>query len=452
MKIVIAGAGEVGVHLAEMLAYEEQHITLIDRNDKKLDKVKGRIEGLTLEGNPLLIEDLEKAGVAEADLFVSVTPYGATNLMACTMAKRVGAKKTIARINTHEYLEAEYTNICEQIGVDGVIYPEDLAAREIASTTMNPWARQYVELFNGAIVLIGVKIRKGAPIVGKRLSEFNSLFPTDSDKYCHLVAIKRDLQTLIPNGTTVVEANDLVFFTCISDHIDEVRKLAGKENPKVTKVVIMGASRVARQTIKRLSKDVQIAVIEKDKEKSLKLLQEFSSNVSLYNGDGRDPAILQEIGLDDAQVFIALTENSETNVLACLAAKRYNVFKTIAKEENIDYIPLAYRLDIGTLINKKLLAAGHIYRMLLGQRTNSIVCLSLLNNSEIAEFEIERNSPLVGKKLKDLNLPENITCGGMLRNGVPYMIKGDTILEPYDLIVIFYHNLTINRLREIFNN
>ncbi len=450
MKIVIAGAGEVGTHLAEMLAYEEQDITLLDRSDKKLEKIKGRIEALTLEANPILLEDLEKASVGEADLFVSVTPEGATNLVACTMAKKVGAKKTIARVNTHEYLEPEYTNICEDLGIDGLIYPEDLAGQEIASTTLNPWARQYVELFNGAIVLVGIKVRDNAEIVGKELSALQTSFEFDGEKFCHLVAIKRDLDTLVPNGETVIKANDLVFFTCLSKHVDRVRKLSGKLKPEVKKVVIMGASRVARQTIKRIPEHIEICVIEQDKDKSLKLSQEFPPNVAIYQGDGRDPQLLQEVGLEDAQVFIALTENSETNVLACLAAKRYKVFKTIAKEENIDYIPLAYRLDIGTLINKKLLAAGHIYRMLLGEKTNSIVCLSLLNNAEIAELEVERNSPLIGKSLKDIKLPKNVTCGGMLRNGVAYMISGETIIEPYDHMIIFYHDLTINKLRQVF--
>ncbi len=450
MKIVIAGAGEVGKHLAEMLAYEEQDITLIDIDEKRLEKVKGRIEALTMPANPILLEDLEKANVGSTDLFVSVTPEGATNLMACTMAKNIGAKKTIARVNTHEYLEPEYTNICQEIGIDGVIYPEDLAAQEIASTTLNPWARQYVKLFNGSIVLIGVKVRSNSELVGKSLIELNERFFYKSEKFCHLVAIKRDLETLIPNGDTEVLANDLVFFTCLSKHVDKVRDLAGKKNPKVEKVIIMGASRVARQTIKKIPEHIQICVIEQDKDKTLKLTQEFPPNVELYQGDGRDPAILQEVGLEDAQVFIALTENSETNVLACLAAKRYKVFKTIAKEENIDYIPLAYRLDIGTLINKKLLAAGHIYRMLLGEKTNSIVCLSLLNNAEIAELEVERNSPLIGKSLKSIKLPNNVTCGGMLRNGLPYMVSGETIIEAYDHIVIFYHDLTINKLRQVF--
>ena len=174
------------------------------------------------------------------------------------------------------------------------------------------------------------------------------------------------------------------------------------------------------------------------------------ANVEVYHGDGRDPEISNEVGLEDTQIFVALTENSETNVLACLAAKRYQVYKTVAKEENIDYIPLAYRLDIGTLINKKLLAAGYIYRTLLGQATGQVTCLSLVNNAEVVELVARRESRIIGHKIRDLKLPQNMTFGGMIRNGRPCMIDGETVLEPYDHVVIFYHDLPLTSLKALF--
>ncbi len=449
MRIIIAGAGEVGKHLAQMLSHEEQNIVLMDSNAKRLEDLKGRIEALPLEGDPQILDDLEAAYVRGADLFVSVTPDQATNLIACAMAKRVGAKHTIARVNTPEYIEPEYTEICEAMGVDKTIYPEDLAAREIASTALNPWASQYIELFNGAVVLVGVKIRAGASIINRHLYELRGS-DVDGRKYYHVVAIKRDLETIIPTGSTRIEEGDLVFFTCPAHHVDDVRELTGKTQIAVRKMVIMGASRVAIQTIKRMPSSVRICLIDTDKEKCLRLSQMLPSNVSVYHGDGRDPDIISEVGLEDAQVFVALTENSETNVLACLGAKRYNVYKTIAKEENIDYISLAYRLDIGTLINKKLLAAGHIYRMLLGQKAGSIVFLSLVN-AEVAELIVGRQSPLVGRCVRDLNLPKNLTFGGMLRNGIPKMIDGNTVIEAYDHVIAFYHDVSLDSLKALFH-
>lgn len=450
MRIVIAGAGEVGTHLAKMLSNEEQNIVLMDQDGKKLEQASHHLEVLPIEGSPTLLSDLERAHVAGADLFVGVTPDEATNVMACMLAKRVGARHTIARINNPEYLESEYNILMEELGVDSMIYPEELAAREIGSIIEYPWARQYVTLFNGALALVGVKVRNGAPIVGQYLKDLKTLLSGDDGKYFHVVAIKRDFDTLIPRGNTRIEHNDLVFFTCDVDHIDLVRKLSGKKAPKIERVVIMGASPVALRTISKISEDIQVALIDIDKDKCLRLSQELPHNVEIYHGDGRDPEIVDEVNLEGSQVFIALTENSETNVLACLAAKRYNVYKTVAKEENIDYIPLAYRLDVGTLINKKLLAAGYIYRTLLGQDTGQVTCLSLVNNAEVIELVARRDSHIVGRRISDLKLPANMTFGGMMRNGRPCMIDGNTVFEPYDHVVIFYHDLTINTLKELF--
>ena len=450
MRIVIAGAGEVGTHLAKMLSNEEQNIVLMDQDGKKLEQASHHLEVLPIEGSPTLLSDLERAHVAGADLFVGVTPDEATNVMACMLAKRVGARHTIARINNPEYLESEYNILMEELGVDSMIYPEELAAREIGSIIEYPWARQYVTHFNGALALVGVKVRNGAPIVGQYLKDLKTLLSGDDGKYFHVVAIKRDFDTLIPRGNTRIEHNDLVFFTCDVDHIDLVRKLSGKKAPKIERVVIMGASPVALRTISKISEDIQVALIDIDKDKCLRLSQELPHNVEIYHGDGRDPEIVDEVNLEGSQVFIALTENSETNVLACLAAKRYNVYKTVAKEENIDYIPLAYRLDVGTLINKKLLAAGYIYRTLLGQDTGQVTCLSLVNNAEVIELVARRDSHIVGRRISDLKLPANMTFGGMMRNGRPCMIDGNTVFEPYDHVVIFYHDLTINTLKELF--
>ena len=449
MRIVIAGAGEVGTHLAKMLSNEEQNIYLMDADAKKLERAAHHLEVLPVEGSPTLLEDLERAHVEGADLFVAVTPDESANIMASMLAKRVGAKRTIARINNYSYLESEYSTLMEELGVDWLIYPEELDAEEIAAITRYPWARQYVMLFNGALALIGVKVRAGAPIVGKPLHSLRELEP-GAEKHYHIVAIQRDFETIIPRGDTEIQHNDLVFFTCSIDHVDYVRQLSGKHAPTVRRMVIMGASPVALRTIAKVSPDIEIALIEIDKEKCLKLSEQLPPNVEIYHGDGRDPEIIKEVNLEDAQVFVSLTENSETNVLACLAAKRYKVYKTVAKEENIDYIPLAYRLDIGTLINKKLLAAGYIYRILLGQETGQVTCLSLVNNAEVVELVARRDSKIVGRRISELKLPPNITFGGMVRNGQPCMVEGDTILEPYDHVVIFYHDISINELQRLF--
>lgn len=445
MKIIIAGAGEVGTHLALKFSREElQDITLIDPDAKQIEKF-AQAEILSVTGDPLEASLLKECGIAGTDLFISVMPDELTNILACTLAASLGAKETTARINNHRYLGSEYARFLDGLGVKSLIYPEELAAEEINATLSNPWARLYIELFNGNIVLAGVKVREGSQLIGKTLIEL----PQPERKRYHVVAIKRNSDTIIPTGTTRIEHGDIVFFTALGSDVDEVRRLAGKRKVEVRNVVIMGASSIALRTIQKANPAIKFSLIEREKKRITEISDQLPSNVKLFHGDGRDPSQLMEAGLDNAQVFIALTENSETNVLACLAAKRYNVFKTIAKEENIDYIPLAERLDIGTIINKKLIAAGHIYRTLLGKDTSSVKCLTIAN-ADVAEIVALTNSPITGKAVKYLNLPKGITLGGMVRNGIPRIIDGNTIINPYDLVVVFCHGIPMSQVKALF--
>ena len=263
------------------------------------------------------------------------------------------------------------------------------------------------------------------------------------------MAVKRDSETIIPKGETRIEHGDIVFFTALANDIDAVRQLCGKQNVTVKKVLIMGASDIALRAIDKASRGIHFVVIEEEKERIEKIRNWLPQNVTLFHGDGRNTALLAEVGIASAQVFVALTENSETNILACLAAKRFGIFKTIAQEENVDYIPLAEKLDIGTIINRKVITSGHIYRILLGQDTNTVKSLTIAN-ADVAEVVARRGAPIVGKRVSELHLPEGVTLGGMVRNGVPRMIDGDTVIEPYDLVVVFCYNVPMARIRKLF--
>ena len=352
MKIIIAGAGEVGTHLAKMLSQEKQDIILMDPNEERLNFTNSSMEILPMVGNPTSIRDLEEAGIRKADLFVSVTPEETTNVAASILASKLGAHKTLARINNYEYLLPKNKELFEKMGIDSMIYPEMLAAKEIVSSmrivtaVRRPWTRQYWELFGGALILIGVKVRDNSRLVNKHLSEL-----LNEQKLYHIVAIKRQNETIIPRGTDRIESGDIVFFTTTKSHIEDVRLHAGKRDPEVKKVIIMGGSRIAIRTCQYLPNNIRVKVIETNKEKSHRIAEVVPGNVLIINGDGRDTDLLMQEGIKDAQAFIALTDNSSTNILACLAAKRAGVFKTIAKIENIDYIPLAESMDIGSIRN-----------------------------------------------------------------------------------------------------
>lgn len=445
MKIIIAGAGEVGTHLAKLLAQEKQDIVLMDPDEERLKFASSYLEILSMVGNPTSLRDLEEAGVKNADLFVSVTPEETTNLTSCMLAANLGARKTFARINNYEYLLPKNKEFFEKLGINTMIYPEMLAAKEIVSAIKRPWSRQYWELFGGLLMLIGVKVRENAPIVDTRLMDL-----VNDKKFYHIVAIKRNNDTIIPNGTDRIEAGDILFFTTTREHVEEVQRQAGKRNPEMKKVVIMGGSRIAIRTAQYLPNNLRIKIIETDKDKSHQIAEAVPSNVLVINGDARDTELLLQEGIKDTDAFIALTENSSTNILACLAAKRFGVYKTIAKVENLDYIALAEKMDIGTIINKKLIAASYIYQFLLDADVTNVKCLTFAD-AEVAELVARPDSRITKKPVKDLKLPKDMTLGGLLRNGEPIMVKGDTVIEPYDHVMVFCLDSAMRKLEDYFN-
>ncbi|MDR0572458.1 MAG: Trk system potassium transporter TrkA [Tannerella sp.] len=444
MKILIAGAGEVGAHLAKMLSKEKHDIILMDSDESKLAFTRSGMEILPFTGNPTSLGDLEDAGIGRMDLFISVTPEETTNITACMLASKMGAGKTFARINNYEYLLPKNKEFFQSIGIDSMIYPEMLAAKEIVSAIKRPWTRQYWEL-QGGLILMGVKVRENAPIVNKYLTELAE----NSSKLYHVVAIKRGTETIIPRGSDCILAGDIVFFTSDKNHINEIRKQAGKNEPEVKKILIMGGSRIAVRTSQYLPGNIHIKIIEASKEKSIRLSEMISGNVLVINGDARDTDLLIQESIQDSQAFIALTENSSTNILACLAAKRFGVTKTIAQVENIDYISMAERLDIGSVINKKLIAASHIYQFLLDADVSNVKCLAFAN-ADVAELTARPDSKITKRKVKDLHLPKDMTLGGLIRNGNPKMIDGETQIQAHDQVVVFCLDSAIRKLEDYF--
>jgi trk system potassium uptake protein TrkA len=446
MKILIAGAGEVGTHLAKMLSREKHDIILMDPDEEKLAFIRSGMEILPVAGNPTSLGDLEEAGINRMDLFICVTPEETTNITACMLAAKMGAGKTFARINNYEYLLPRNKEFFSNLGINSMIYPEMLAAKEIVSAVRRPWTRQYWELLGGALILLGIKIRENAPVVNKYLTELTS----SNNKFYHIVAIKRGNDTIIPYGSDRIMAGDLVFFASRKEDIEEIRKQAGKPDREVKKVLIMGGGRIAIRTSQYLPGNMHIKIIEASKEKSIRISERVPDNVLIINGDGRDTDLLMQEGIQDTEAFIALTENSSTNILACLAAKRYGVIKTVAQVENIDYIPMAEKLDIGSVINKKLIAASHIYQFLLDADVSTVKCLTFAN-ADVAELIARPDAKITRKKVKDLHLPKDMTLGGLIRDGEPMIIDGETRIQPHDHVVVFCLESAMRKLEDYFN-
>jgi trk system potassium uptake protein TrkA len=443
MKIIIAGAGEVGTHLSKLLSKEDQDIILVDPNDEKLD-FPNNLEIMTIQGNPTSIHDLKMAGIKEADMFIAVTPEESTNMTACMLAHSLGAKRTIARIDNDEYLHPKNTEFFVNLGVDSLICPETLAAEEIISALKQPWTRQWWDIADGKLILLGTKIRKNAPIVNKYLYELGS-----GDRIYHIVAIKRGYETIIPVGSDRILADDLIYFTTTDESIDKIKIEAGKEDIHIRKVTIMGGSRIALKVCERLPHNIRIKLLEINKEKSYRLAEKVPENVLIINGDGRNTDLLIQENIKNCDAFIALTGNSEANILACVAAKNFGVFKTVAEVENLDYIQMAEKLDIGSIINKKLIASSHIYRFLLQADVSTVKCLAFAN-ADVAELVARAGSKITKKQVKDLRLPKDMTLGGKIRDGNAEIVNGETIIQPGDHVLVFCLNTAMRKIENYF--
>ncbi len=446
MKIIIAGAGAVGTHLAKLLSQEKQDIILMDDDEEKLITLDSNFDLMTVNASATSISGLRNSGIAGTDLFIAVTPDESRNTTACMLASNLGAKKTVARIDNFEYLLPKNKEFFKKLGVDSLIYPEMLAAKEIISSMKICWARQWWEFCGGALVLIGVKIRGNAEILNIPLSELG-----EREVPFHIVAIKRCNETIIPRGNDVIKILDLVYFTTTPKNIPHIRKISGKEDyADVRNVMIMGGSRIAVKTAQYAPEYMQVKIIENKVARCNHLTELLDDRTMVINGDGRDMNLLLEEGIKNTEAFVAVTENSETNILACLAAKRMGVRKTVAEVENIDYIGMAESLDIGTVINKKLIAASHIFQMMLDADVSNVKCLTFAN-ADVAEFTVKEGSAITKHKVKDLGLPKGATIGGLIRKGQGIVVNGDTQIEPNDHVVVFCLNMMIKKIEKYFN-
>lgn len=419
---------------------------MIDDDEEKLSTLGSNFDLMTVCASPSSISGLKEVGASEADLFIAVTPDESRNMTACMIASNLGAKKTVARIDNYEYLLPKNKEFFQKLGVDSLIYPEMLAAKEIVSSMRMSWIRQWWEFCGGALILIGTKMRESAEILNISLQQLGS----GNNPY-HIVAIKRGNETIIPRGSDVIKLHDIVYFTTTRKYIPYIRKIAGKEDyADVRNVMIMGGGRIAVRTAQYVPDYMQVKIVEQDVNRCNRLTELLDDKVMIINGDGRDLDLLTEEGLKNTEAFVALTGNSETNILACLAAKRMGVSKTVAEVENIDYIGMAESLDIGTVINKKMIAAGHIYQMMLDADVSNVKSLTFAN-ADVAEFTVKADSKITRHHVKDLGLPKGTTIGGLIRDGVGIVVTGDTLIHAGDHVVVFCLSMMIKKIEKFFN-
>ena len=446
MKIVIGGAGAVGKHLAKLLSKEHQDCTLMDDDGSRLEGLDSDYDIMTMQGSPTSIKDLEAAGVKNADLFVGVTPDESRNMNACIIAHGIGAKKTVARIDNYEYLDPKLKPFFEKLGIDSLIYPEVLAAADIINALKLSWVRQRWDVHGGALVMLGIKLRETCEILNQPIK----LLCGPEDPY-HIVALKRGGETIIPGGNDELLNGDFAYFMTTKEYIPYIRKIVGKEHyADVKNCIIMGGGKATVRVALTVPDYMNVKIIEQDEKRCEKLNTLLcDTDCMVIHGDGRDLGLLVEEGIRNTQAFVALTDNAEANILACLTAKRLGVRKTIALVENLDYVSMAEGLDIGTIINKKTIAASHIYQMMLDADVSNMRSLMLVD-SDVAEFTAAENSPVTKKAVKDLGLPFGVAIGGLVRDGHGMLVNGNSRIQAGDSVMVFSHEHDMKKVEKYF--
>nr|WP_321226716.1 Trk system potassium transporter TrkA [uncultured Psychroserpens sp.] len=448
MKIIIAGAGEVGFHLAKLLSYESQEITLIDTDKNSLAYASDHLDIRVIKGDVTSIAILKEARINTSGLFIAVTSSETTNITACVLAKQLGAKQTIARIANEEFLNQDEDLGFTKFGIDELISPEILAASEIELLLNQYGFNDTYEFEEGKLTMLSLRLSRTASFVGKTVREAAEVFP---ELHFVPIAIQRfgTQYTIIPRGDTEFKEGDKVVFMTSKGGDEELFELSGKVKAELKNIMILGGSKIGYKTAKDLCESkFRVKLIEKDSEIAFECADDLP-NALVINGDGRNVELLDEENISDMDAFISVTGNSETNIMSCLVAKSKGVKKTIALVENMDYYQLSQSIGIDTLINKKLLAANNIFRYI---RRGEVVAMTKLTNmnAELLEFEVNSQSKITKKKIKDLDFPRSAIIGGVIRDDVGLIPLGDFQIQMGDKVVVCSLPRSITQVERFF--
>lgn len=432
MRIVIAGAGEVGTHLAKMLSNENHEIILIDSEEEYLKPADSSLDLLTYEGSATSVSLLQDILRKKTDLFIAVTHWEDTNITAAILAKRFGATKTIARIDNLDYLEHSTVDFFRSIGVDSLIYPELIAAREVLGLLHETGTTEFMEFSGGKLAMYVQRLSENAPILNKSLREV--AVSNHTEKY-RAVAIKRNDVTIIPRGNEQFQLGDLVYVISTREGIDEMLKTSGKKNFEAKSIMILGGSRIGKHVALYMQKTCEVKLIETDIKRCEELAEILDSTL-IINGDGRNVDLLEQEGITHMDAFVAVTGSSETNILSCLLAKKIGVKRTIAEVENMEYINLAENTGIDTIINKKISAASRIFRHTTNPNVTQVKYMTG-TDAEVLEFIVPAKAKITKGTLRSLDFPKDAIIGGGTRNGEPFIATGDTMIRANDKVVVF---------------
>ncbi|MEX2512944.1 MAG: Trk system potassium transporter TrkA [Cyclobacteriaceae bacterium] len=445
-NIVIAGAGDMGYHLAEQLCFENKNIILIDLDKDVLDNIGSRLDVLTIEGDAASIEILKKANIHQAELMLAVTTSEKTNICAAVLAKQLGAKKVIARVRNHDYLYPENRIYFENLGIDSIISPSMLCSKEISRLMKRATFSEVIEFEGGKLNVVGITLERSSPLVNKKLSDSRT-DPIFSN--IRIIAIVRDHRTIIPRGDTYIRNNDHVFFISNNKAVNSIKELVSHPQKEIANLMLIGGDDLAFSTAVELEKNYGVTIIHNNKERC-KWLAERLNSALVIHGDYKNINLLIEEGLETMDAFLALTESSETNIITSLSAKNHGVYKTIAHVDTREYIHISHSIGVDSLINKKLVAANHVSRYL---KKGQVEVVSGIHgvDAELVQYVVTKNNRLTKKTLKALHFPNTFTVAGVIRGEEVFIPDGNFILQLNDKAIVMALPEAKPILAKIFN-
>jgi trk system potassium uptake protein TrkA len=440
MKIIIEGAGEIGSHLAKMLAHEANDITVIDDSAERIDRLSATCDVVTVTGDPTSLKVLKEAGAEHADLLVAVNPYvpQAINIVGALLAKNLGTRKVTARIDDESYLTPENKLMFKDMGIDLMFYPEKIAADEILDLLRHNASADSMDFARGKLRMMVIKLDEDSPIQDMKVADLTrAVSSADPTLQFRIVAIARKEETIIPRFDTRFKYMDHVYIISRRDGIDVLLKFLGKNNIEIKSVMILGGSSIGEMLSRQLSGQIEdVKILEIDRQRCIELSERLPDNVTIANGDGRNSDFLVEESIKDYGAFVAVTSNDEENILSCVVAKKFGVGRAIAQVENVEYLRLAEEMGVDAVINKKLLTAGRIFKFTLSDKVRFVKYMSG-TDAEVLEYTAAPGSRITRGALKDIDFPEDAIIGGVIRGSDSFIAVGDTAIEAYDRVVVF---------------
>jgi trk system potassium uptake protein len=434
MRVLIIGAGDVGLRLGHRLARAKHDVTVIEADAQKASRAQAQVDGRVVHGNGASIEVLAEARLEQANLVAAMTDSDEINLLSCQLAKKAGRLTTVARVRNPEFTDPDYPLTPQDMGADHVIHPEMEAATAIVNLLHAPYATYALELDQGKIQILGVRLDRSSPLVNRSLQNLNQNgFRAD----LRIVALNRAHRTLIPRGDDILMPGDQIFVVCDPEQREELVTLSGKHEHAIHNVMILGGGLVGEYVARQMGDDphAKVKIIEEQEERAWKIAASLP-NAMVIHGDGTDIDLLLEEGLDEMDAFVAATGDDGKNIITTLLARHSHVPHQISLVNRVDYLPIMPTIGLDTVVSKQLLTVNAVQRLVQRQQVASIASLPGING-QFVEYVAPDNCKITRNPLRDLRFPRNAIVGAVLHGDEVTIPTGDTQISSGDRVVVF---------------